>query len=421
VLKKSTVFHSVVLISTLGISMSCSQSVKKGSLKTTTIAAAQLANEGKVNEAAEMYSRIGEILLSRPEGITHAQEMFKKAIELNPNDNKANLYSALISPILSAQGFGTRFKKIYPNVEKLEKSLVDSGIQEIIDFALVMPAGKTVAKKAEDVRKYYLDELAKEIGNSLVKLDNIKSDKFSIELNLSSYKTNKNSETYCRLLENGDYDCETFEFALKGKSVKRNIDSYDIKAIKSILKTQKNALTVAYSFSLEGAEEVSAIFDKSKSKMTDKEVVSALNTQPNFLKIQGSKDDLRQIFSHTEDVLNDLIDFSKISKEICHNEERKDDVAANLCVSEAAADKANEILMFVVGPKSITLGHNINGEEVTVEINLRGLLDSKVSSLQELLPSKFDSQGKAIDFKDLTFAGLIPNADLITKLKTVVK
>lgn len=419
--KKSTVLFGAVLISSLGLSVGCSKPAQKNQVKVSSMAAAQLAQEGKVNEAAEMYSRIGEILLSTPEGITHAQAMFQKAIELNPNDNKANLYSAMISPLLTAQGFGPRFKTVMPEFSQYEKKFTDSGIKEIMDFALVIPEGKKIAKKNDDLRKFYRDEYAKEIGNSLVKLENIKADKFSIELNLTSYNIKKSSDENCRALGNGDYDCESYEDNLQDKRVKRTVDSYDLRAIKSILKTEMNALTIAYSFGLEGSEEVAAILDNGKPQKTDEEVVAALKTQPNLLKIQGTKDDLRQIFDHSEEVLNNLIDFSKLSKEVCSGEERKSNVASNICVSEAAAEKISDLLMFVVGPKAITLGHDINGDEVTVEVDLRSLLDSKVSGLQELLPNKFDSNGKAVDFKDLTFAGVIPNADLIAKLKTVVK
>ncbi|MBY0415661.1 MAG: hypothetical protein K2Q18_15920, partial [Bdellovibrionales bacterium] len=80
-----------------------------------------------------------------------------------------------------------------------------------------------------------------------------------------------------------------------------------------------------------------------------------------------------------------------------------------------------EILGFVVGPKRIVLGLDDSGKEVEVEVDVRALLKTKTASLQELLPNKFDAKGKAVDVKDLTFKGIIPNGDLIEKMKTVVR
>lgn len=420
--KNSTILLNVALLSSLGLTVSCNKPLqKKPAPSVSTSIAAKLAQKGQTSEASEMYSRIGEILLSKPQGITHAEEMFQKALEINPNDNKANLYSATFAPILTAKGFGPRFKILIPEIGKLEKEFVDTDIKEIMDFALVMPEGKVAAKKYEDLRKFYRDEFAKELGSSVSKLENIKSERFSVELDVSSYAERSKSPTYCREIEVGTFECDSQQYSLKDKLVRRFLDQYDIRAIKGIMKTQKNALTIAYSFGLQGAEEVSALLSNTKGPKTDEEVIAAIRTQPNFLRIEGSKDDLRQIFDHSEEVLNELIDFSKLSKELCHNEARESNVASNICVSEAAAEKINDILMFVVGPKEVVIGHDENGDDVTVEVNLRGLLDSKVSSLQELLPNRFDRNGRAIDFKDLTFAGLIPNADLIAKLKTVVK
>lgn len=422
--KQSTTFFNVVLISSLGLSVSCSKPTNQASNKNTfsTVLASQLLKEGKAEEAAEMYSRIGEILLSRPEGIVHAQVMFQKSLELNPNDNKANIYSALISPALTAKGFLTRFKNPSENSSEtsqmiaLEKKILASGVKEFIDFALVLPEGKKAAKNMEDIRKFYRREYTKELGNSIDKLENIKSDKFSVDLNISSYGSNKiqQSAASCILSGNEVYNCEELQ-----APAKRNIDSYDLKALKIILKTEKNALTIAYSIGLEGFEEAATKLGNIEGR-TDKEVVNAIKSQPNLLKIEGSKEDLRQIFDHTEEVMNDLIDFTKISKEICYADNNKSNIAET-CLSEAASERINEILMYTVGPKAFVIGHDKNNEEVLVDVNLRALMDSKVTSLQELLPNEFDSAGKAVNVKDLTFSGIIPNADLISKLKTVVK
>lgn len=426
VTKKSTAVLPVFLLASLGLVTSCTE-VKKNEqssiLESVSVSeASKLEVEGKSTEASEMYSRIGEILLSKPEGVIHAQKMFKKSLELNANDSKANIYSSLLSPVLTTQGFLTRFSEVLQKSGKVDinasmQNLAKLNIKEFTEFALVMPSGKSEAKNFEDLRKFVRQEYVQELESSIKKLDSIKSEKIVLSYaDLSSYSgkiltsTAMNEAAIAREVEN----------ASKVSNKEYTVDNYDIKALKIILKSQKNALTIASSVGLSGFEEVAEKI-KSTSAKTDKEIIAAIRSQPNLLNIDGSKEDLREIFNSTEEVLNDLIDFSKISNEMCGSESKSTTLSSRICVTQAGADKINELLMFVVGPKSIIVGYDKNGEEVLVDLDLRALIDSRTSNLQELLPREFDANGKALNIVDHTFGGIIPNADLISKLKSVVK
>ncbi|MEA9355100.1 hypothetical protein SHI21_02755 [Bacteriovorax sp. PP10] len=422
--KKSTMVLNLLVLSSLGLLVTgCSEpDGKKAPLSKTE--ANKLEELGKKAEAAEMYSRIGEILLSKPEGIIHAQAMFKKSLELNAHDGKANIYSSVLSPLLTTKGFLNRFgdllqKEAKTDINASKEKLAKMNVQEFTELALVMPAGKASAKNAEDLRKFIRQEYVQELGASIKKLENIKAEKTVL-----SYLDISRSYSVTTSESRGTMDDAAIEREVEHASTVSNkqfvVDNYDIKALKIILKSQKNALTIASSIGLTGFEEVAAKI-KSTSAKTDKQIIAAIRTQPNLFKIDGSKEDLKDIFDHTEEVMNDLIDFSKISKEVCGAEDRKENLASNVCVTEASADKINELLMFVVGPKSVLIGYDANNEEVLVDVNLRGLIDSRVSSLQELLPTKFDSKGRAVDVADQTFGGIIPNGDLISKFKTVIK
>lgn len=427
-IKNLTVLFQLALVTSLGLTTGCKQTEtnKSPSHAVSAIAAEQLVQAGKIDEAAEMYSRVGEILLSRPEGIVHANEMFKKSLALNSSHSKSNVYSAMMAPLLSVKGFLPRFKNVIGTdksdlnrVTSLEKQIREKEVQEFIDFALVMPADTMPAARIDDVRKFVRNEYVKELKNSIRKLDNIQAENFVMNLNISTYKEPaKEQYSSCPYTGDNEITCQSVP-ARKNSNIKYSVDKHDIKALKIILKTKKNALTLANSIGLVGFEAIAGKLNNKRS--TDQEVISAIRSQKNLLKIEGSRDELNEIFTHTEEVLNDLIDFARISKEVCHSKDRENNIANNICVTEAAAEKINELLMFVVGPKSVVLGQDQDGEEVSVEIDLRALLNSRVSSLQELLPTKFDSRGKAIEVKDLTFAGIIPNADLITKLKAVAK
>lgn len=77
----------IVLMSSLGLGLGCKQS-GGGKPRESTIKAEELKDQGKTKEAAEVYSRMGQLLLSRPEGVAHAKVMFQKALEINKSDAK---------------------------------------------------------------------------------------------------------------------------------------------------------------------------------------------------------------------------------------------------------------------------------------------------------------------------------------------
>lgn len=427
-LKKSTILLNATFISLMAFGAGCSQKQAESTSTISTIKADQLSAQGNVNEASEMYARIGELLLSTPEGVIHANDMFLKSLELDVRNDKANFYSALISPPLTMKGFITRFKVLNENdkieaeqMRILEEKIKASGVKEFIDFALVLPKGKTPAKNLEDVRKFYRHDYVSALSKSLIKLDNIKSEHFTLDLNIAAYNNQSSANPVC-VTKTDSTECETYVFTSTKKTdrIRYAVDNYDLKALKIILKTQKNALVLAYSVGLEGYENIVARLGK-MAKPTDRDIVAAIKNEPNFLKIDGNRDDLKDLFDHTEEVMNDLIDFSKISKEICEAENRKDHIAQNICVSEAAAEKISDILMYVVGPKSVVIGRDSEDKDVTIEVNLRALLNEKVTSLKQILPNKFDANGKAIDLKDATFGGIFPNGDLLSKFKQVVR
>ena len=435
--KKYTILCNLALMSTLTL-VGCSENKSVKAAK--PIASAQLASSlvesGKTQEGAEMFARVGEILLSKPEGIVYANAMFEKALEANPNNGKANVYSALLAPYMKAKGFIPRFKMALPDQKfrdaliDLEKKVKNGEVKEFIDFALVMPEGVKAGSKADDIRKFIRDEYAGEIKNSLAKLERV-TEGVVLEIDRSSYIQSEIKYDVCSF-GSSTVNTVTGEIALgeidqcveviSHREVKKSVklDAYDLKALKVILKTQRTALMIASSIGLDGAEAVKKKVEKGSIK-TDKDAVLALEAAPRLLKIEGSKADIKEIFDHSEDVMNDLIDFSKIQNEICKSSDRNSNLLSSICVSEETAATVEQLLMLVVGPTPLVIGVDQDEHDVSVDVDTRALLNSNVTSLQDLLPNKFDSNGKALDVKDPTFGGVFPNGDLLSKLKTTVK
>src|SRR4051812_10452147 len=73
--------------------------------------AQKLRAEGKASEAiavdkeaAAHYARLGELLLM-PEGMEYADEMFAKALAIDPNNAKALIYKAGTEPLMTLRGY----------------------------------------------------------------------------------------------------------------------------------------------------------------------------------------------------------------------------------------------------------------------------------------------------------------------------
>ena len=288
--KNSTMLFKLAVLSSMGLLITGCNEAKSEKKKSFSTAQANLLEaEGKTEDAAEMYSRMGEILLTRPEGVTHAQTMFKKALELNKQDGKANIYSAVLSPFLTTKGFVARIPEPTDAIEKaeldaLKLKIKNTNVKEFIDFALVAPKGKHSISTVEDIRKFLRNEYIKELDASLVNLGNVKAEKTVLSYIDLYGKTSKavSSDSISGNLSNADLDRVIEQNSLITNK-QMNIDAYDLKALKILFKTQKNALTIATSIGLTGFEEISAQTQKS-SGATDKEIIAAIKMQPNLLK-----------------------------------------------------------------------------------------------------------------------------------------
>lgn len=407
-------------ISSLAFLTSCSEPSSKGALKLSSSHAQSLYNEGKLAESSDLYARVGEALISSPNGgIFLAEEMFQKSLSIDSTNSKANFYSAILAPQMTMKGFVPRFKKLSNDkisINKFENEISELGLPEVTDFYLKLKPGAVEAKELEDLRRFVRNEYAKELKNSLAKISLISGKNFKILPVINEEKTQ-----ICEVDSSGNaIICKDEE--VKQKAVSVYIDEHDVKALKVSFSAMRSALLLSTSIGLKGVEEVSRKLEQKKQsskKVSDKEIVDLLKTRPDFLRFEGSKNDLREIFLAKEEIIEDLIDFSKVRSELCDKSLRKNNLVKEICIDAETADRLSEVLTYIVGPKEILLGYDEDGREVSVEVNLRALVDSELTSLQDLLPNKFSKEGKILELKDPTFAGMIPNGDLLQKLKIV--
>ena len=411
---------TALFILSLSLVASCTQSSNTSSSnKISTSNAQTLYKEGNLSESSELYARVGESLLSSPNaGVLLAEEMFQKSLTIDSANPKANFYSAILAPKLTLKGFIPRFKKLHSNkkiIEKYESQIQDFGLPELTNFLWKLKPGTLEARELEDLRRFVRSEYAHELKNSLRKIALLEGKKFKL-----IPMVNENREEVCQVNEKNKI-VECIDQGTKAKALSVTVDEHDVRALKVTYSTMRSSLLLGTTIGLQGYEDISAkVKAKSQKKaLSDKDIVEVLATRPDFLRFEGSKEDLRELFLAKEEIIEDLIDFSKLRSELCNSSQRKDNLAKEICIDEDSADQLTNTLSFLIGPKEIVLGLDENGEEVSVEINLRALIDSGLTSLQDLMPKKFSKEGKALDYKDPTFAGIIPNGDLLLKLKLI--
>lgn len=414
-MKISTALFMTASLMTLA---SCAKQTAVVKKPVSEIQAASLLDQGKPDEAASVYSRIGELLLTNPAGVIHANEMFNKALSLNKNDPKANLYSSAIAPALLAQGFTRRFNSILNDkqrarLKEIEERTNAEGIQELIDFATTLSAGKTNVRTYKEAKKVLQNELLAELIKSTEKINAIKVKNFSIGITRA---VKKGTDINCEQIDQ-NWTCT--ESSKAPMPLALNVDQYDLQALRATYKTYETELRI---LTLLNVDDLEAVVNQSKKKdaLSDREATTLLKKYPALFKID-SKADLVQLFNQSESILNDFLDFASMRETLCENSDRTEHIAGQICVSENEEDQLKEIITLLAGPNLFTLGLDENGREVEILLNLRAWEKTSFTGLQDLLPDQFDEEGRALDLKDKTFGGLFPNGDFLEKLKQIKK
>ena len=145
--------------------------------------AAKLVAAGQPEDAAEEYARIGEQLLI-PGAVEYADQMFDKALNLNINNRRANLYSAFTKPIMSFKGFIPRFEKLVNDNSvkqnevwelyfKLQNEIEKVKLPELRRFSFELPTGETPFNNYHEFQRFLRGNLMKALLDSEAKLDRI--------------------------------------------------------------------------------------------------------------------------------------------------------------------------------------------------------------------------------------------------------
>jgi hypothetical protein len=265
--------------------------------KSSTKKAKTFEKNGEDVKAAEEYARVGEALLSTPEGYAELSwSMFEKALKLDPENSKALLYRAMLRPTRVFRAYATKVEPILTKEEfaKLNESIKQiksNGVPEFIDYILGNKENVEKWRSVEALQKDIFQELIIATQKSLNDLDQISNFK-----NLKVYSNWKNElgsicnvegksyqNSYDYKQEYTDYDPDTGD-PIKVKKITTNhhanfyrdiecdyntrklsvyhIDKSDIRLIRADFMHALSGIAFAHSYSMNGAESIMRKIDK---------------------------------------------------------------------------------------------------------------------------------------------------------------
>ena len=393
--------------------------------------AKRLKAQGRINESAEMYARIGELLLL-PEGFVYANSMFEKALRIDPNNPRANFYSAFLAPFVKFEGFLERFKIVMKedNVNRIRREILKSDFDELKDFVLKMKDKKGPFKNYGEVQQFVKDEIIPELEKSIIKINNLKDNGFEIKISLArlgldndyKWEYTKNCN---RSIENNEWECtyEYFEYSIPriDRIKKATVDNTDVMILNGYFVTLLNYAKVATSYKVQGLRKFLDELDIMDGEFSDKDFTEKLVKYEGLFKIDEDQR-LRDVQEDTVDILKNFLYFASVQDKLCKSNERVNNLITSYCITTTGVLEIDKALSFLAGPEMYYLGKNqVDDQKVEVLVDLNVLFNGEITDIKNLLPNSFDIEGRGVNYPDPTFGGLFPDADIIGKLKATRK
>lgn len=407
--------------------------------------AAKLAAAGKKGDAAEEYARIGEQLLI-PGAIEYADQMFDKALALDINNRRANLYSALTKPVMSFKGFIPRFQKLVDanSVEpyevwnlysKLQREIEKVKLPELRRLSFELPAGTAPFGSYFEFQRFLRTAFMPAMLDSEIKLERLMNGA-EIELYIDFNRAWQKSDTggyttnsTCVRNAKGEWSCNMPQKVNSQTSKNIKVDPVDIKVLKGSLMAVVDFTRLKTAYNISGSDaaikEIDALDKRRKEqgkKLSTRDVVRTLNKYSDLFTL-ADDNQLSELANSTEQVLRHALDLHTMRNEVCDNPLRMGSsrLFPTLCVGLEAVDRIELTLDLLAGPEEILLGNNEYGEPVTLWVDVTPILKNSPKDLKDLLPTEFNYKGEPVSFPDPTMGGLFPDGDFFEKFKGVKK
>jgi hypothetical protein len=381
-------------------------------------------------EYAARLTRVGEILVNNPVGFKHAHDLFNDALKLDPKNNKALFYSALTGIVMSYDGIGSRSKSLFEKPEDYDAyvNYLTEKIKypEFVDFVV----GKKTRSKFnnyQDIKKFFQAEVVdsfEEANKKLNKIDGdvnviltqLKTSNTEVEYDCVDYNDNEgDAYTECQLKE----EMSSME-ALPAHTV--TIDSNDIKILAGGLKGYSSVFKLYTAYAITGQKhitnEVKVKEMELGRELNDREMKRLLDNYPDYLTLEKDHR-MNEIVTDLENIVEVGMDLETLNNMFCDNELRENNLIKTICFSETAREDMQKALDQLAGPREVLMGHDKNGAEVKILVDLPAFLRNPVADLKTLATDTYDEDGNFEMTEEPNLNGLFPNKDLLEKSKLI--
>ncbi|MDH5415510.1 MAG: hypothetical protein OEW87_15335 [Flavobacteriaceae bacterium] len=380
-------------------------------------------------EYAAKLARVGEILVNNPVGITHAHDMFNKALEFDPQNNKALLYSSFTGILMTLKGSMNRGKALMDKPEDYD-NLINHLTNEVkypeyVDFLI----GKQTQSKFnnyQDIKSFLQNEVVDAYESASVKLNKVNGD---VKVILTQLQTETTETRYdCQEIEEDGYtytDCKVKSemdsaVTLPAKTI--TVDLKDVKMLASGFKAYSAFFKLYTAYTITGQKHISNEVQVKEinlgRSLTDQETHRIVKKYPEYLVLEKDHR-INEIVQDLEGIIEVGMDLEALNNQFCNNELRSSNLVKTICFSKEAREDMQKTLDYLSGPQEVTLGQDINGEDVKILIDLPAYLNNPVADLKSLIPTEYNEDGTGNYTVMPELNGFFPNNDLLEKLKQV--
>ncbi|WP_413576753.1 hypothetical protein ACLVWU_01775 [Bdellovibrio sp. HCB290] len=367
-------------------------------------------------KSSEELTEAGEQLVA-PYTLNLAYRAFEMALEKNPNDMKALFYQKFLKRFMVLRGVGTNVKPIvqkYGNISQYENEVKKAPAYPIKKF-LMTPEKSAPIKSESGIQNIFI-----EYRKALVEFRQFiaHNPDLTLDLRMNPYvfqaQINDRLEQNCVIVEDGEnskYECD-----LDGAATVR-LNIADLMVLKQEAAAEILYVTLYASYNLDG------FIDYAKA-IEGKGVTAQQATDVILEKVNLSvldKEGLKSIKSIATDMLVAVKWVQKYSDKLCPNPagdtRRKGHLIENgsiFCVRHNAEfdNEMAKIEQAINGAITVNVA-----DGSTTSIDAMAFFNNPVSSLKQLAPAKWSTDGQSVEsFQDNTMGGVFVNGDAVKVL-----
>lgn len=402
---------------------------KDQGLASQTVNSAELeAQSSSKEETAEKLALAAEKMALNPGGFIYASELIDKSLNMDPQNNRARFYKAVVAPFMAQRGIWARIKPLVAkqtleqqqDFEKTVSQMPESGIKEfLLDGKPDIDTLADVQKHLASTRQAFLQ--SRDLMQSLKKTE--------LNANFTIYSagnegTDADIIRSCspKKLAEGVYEIPHCQYQAV---IPLKMTRPDFEAISLSLTTLAVGYTGIFTaYSLEGAEQITKALhevEETNGYVDYQTGLAIVKSHPQFLKIRDPKA-LKDILSIGNEGMDALKYVLKHQPELCRKGQPNPKnrpgylFSGGFCANADASHAVVSLNAFLNGPVQVVkeiddrAGYKSEDRYLT-EINIEHVLQTPIQDLRDVLPVSIDPNTSQVRFSDNSLGGLFPHND----------